>query len=83
MGVYEANDAVMKCQRMWRRIGGLLDKAAAEAASKGYAARSLELGTAAEAAYWQATGELDTFDVKDCLPHRNAEPIHRRDGDEG
>ncbi len=73
MAAFEADDAVNRSRAMWKRLGFLLGKAAQEKAKRGLAVQALKLGAASEAAYWQATCELDTFDVKEFLRSLDAE----------
>ncbi|MEN5147213.1 hypothetical protein [Brevundimonas diminuta] len=73
MAAFEANDAANRSRAIWKRIGFLLGKAAQEKAKLGLAVQALKLGAASEAAYWQATLELDSFDVKEFLRSLDSE----------
>jgi hypothetical protein len=69
----DTEKALEACQRMWRRVGTLLSKKAVEHAEKGHRYEAVRLAEAAEACFWQATGEMDAADIDRALG-REAQP---------
>lgn len=52
---------------MWKRLGGLFERAAYEKAATGGGldrVAALEFAKSAEACFWQATAESDCFDLE-------------------
>lgn len=71
--IYDSDTASTRCQRMWRKLGGLMEKHSYEAADKGFLETALKAARIADVCFWQATGELDCMVMKDLLPQ---EPRH-------
>lgn len=62
----DSDKAATRVSRMWWRIGRLLEAMAVESAQKRYGVETiLGYARAADAAYWQATGEMDASTIKD------------------
>lgn len=59
--------AAARCSRMWKRLAVALDKSALDAAKRGMRESALAFAEAADACYWQATGEMDSASVKDVM----------------
>lgn len=70
---YDSGTAMTRCQRMWRKLGGLMEKFACEAVERGSLDKALHAARIAEVCFWQATGELDCVEMKDLLAQ---EPRH-------
>lgn len=66
--IYDCNAAVSRCQRMWRKLGGLLEKEAYAAAERRDADGALKFARIADVCLWHATGEFDTISMKDVAP---------------
>ncbi|HVK42701.1 MAG TPA: hypothetical protein VM471_09510 [Phenylobacterium sp.] len=75
MALYDTDAAFGRCSRMWRKLGGLLEKHAYAAAEKGYCEMALKSARIAEVCFWQATGEEDCVRMKDvaALPTKDGE----------
>ena len=68
----ETNNALAKCNRMWRRLGHTFERLAYERAKSGLlldVQAAVTIAKLAEGCFWQSTGEADCFD----LPREKAE----------
>lgn len=67
MLIWEADQAQERRCRMWKRLGGMFERAAYERAGTGNGLdriAALDFAKSAEACFWQATGESDCFDLE-------------------
>lgn len=62
--MFDTNKACPTVNRMWLKLARRLEKMAHEATNVDTA---LKTARAAESCYWQATGESDSFDLKDLF----------------
>lgn len=65
---FDSDRAATRCNRMWRKLGGQLERYAYDRASIGFCQSALEAARIAETCFWQATGEMDCVVMKDILP---------------
>lgn len=65
---YDGDAAARRCQRMWRKLGGLLEQEAYKAAERGLPDAALKFARIADVCLWHATGEFDTISMKDVVP---------------
>lgn len=62
----DINDAAARISRMWLKIGRAMERRAFDGASDTMSRMGvIELAKAAEACFWQATGETTATDLKD------------------
>lgn len=57
--------ACLRINRMWLRVARSLERKAFEYAKQGSVVTAIDLTKAAEACFWQATGETPATDLKD------------------
>lgn len=69
---FDSDRAATRCNRMWRKLGGLLERYAYDRASKGLNHAAMEAARMAEVCFWQATGEMDCVSMKDIVPKAEA-----------
>lgn len=62
---YDSEQAQKNATRLWRSIAKVAEKKALENAERGFASSALEMAIIAEAAYWQATGDIDPSFIGD------------------
>lgn len=60
--MYDCDKAAARCSRMWKKLGMLLEERAYDAAQRGLRVAAMECAKAADACYWQATGENESID---------------------
>lgn len=63
--MFDCDKAAVRCARMWRKIGLALELAAMSAADSGLSERAVALAKAADACFWQATGDGESITLKD------------------
>jgi hypothetical protein len=61
---YDSDTAFKRIRNLWRRLGGLYEKAAYEAMQRGNHGFAMDHARKAEVCFWQATGEGDQLDMK-------------------
>lgn len=59
--------AAGRVARMWKKVAVALEKAAISAAERGMKDSAVAFAEAADACFWQATGEMDAPSVKDIM----------------
>jgi hypothetical protein len=65
--MWDSDKAATATTRMWLRVARLLDKNATDEAKAGHIPTAIRAARNAEAAYWQATGEGTSVDLKDVI----------------
>lgn len=66
--MFDCDTAAKRCQNLWRKLGGLYEKAAYAAVERGSADTAMKCARMADVCFWQATGEHDTIMMKDVVP---------------
>jgi len=61
----DTDQAAARCNRMWRKLGGLYERAAYAAIEAHSFSVAIECARKADACFWQATGECDTIALKE------------------
>ncbi|WP_157783447.1 hypothetical protein [Rhizorhabdus wittichii] len=74
MAVFDEEAASNRCSRMWRKLGGLYERAAYEAVEQGLMHRALDAARRAEVCFWQATGSMDFILMKEVAPASEEKP---------
>ena len=65
MSLFDTDKAYARVARMWLRLGRELERRAYDMAQESLSrSTAIELAAMAEACFWQATGESDSFDMR-------------------
>lgn len=70
--LFDSDSASNRCNRMWRKLGGVLERYAYDQAEKGLNNAAMQAARMAEVCFWQATGEMDCVSMKDVVPKAEA-----------
>lgn len=70
--MYDSDVATTRTMRMWRKLGGLFEKASYEAVERRSFDVALRCAQMADVCFWQATGEGDSLRMKDFAPKSEA-----------
>ncbi len=73
--VFDEDKANARCSRMWRKLAGLYERAAYEAADKGQLETALDAARRAEVCFWQATGGMDCTLMKELISDNDGRPF--------
>ncbi len=65
--MFDTDMASTATTRMWLKLARLLDRSIADYVIAGHVATAVKTARAAEACYWQATGEGDCSNLKDVI----------------
>ena len=66
------DQAIARTCKMWLRLGNQLAKGAPDLVERGYHLQAIQWAICAEACFWQATGEADSFNLKDAIQQSSA-----------
>ena len=69
--MWDADKATVRVARMWKALGTALDAASRSAAERGRSDDALKMAQAADACYWQATGDGEMITLKDLCGEAN------------
>ncbi len=72
MSIRDPDKVATRCARMWWRIGTLLEKRAVERAEQYSARDTMTYARAAEVCFWQATGEMNSAEMKEFVSSGDA-----------
>lgn len=64
--MFDIDKACTRCNRMWRKLGIILERRAYDAAEKGLRVSAMEYAKSADACFFQATGENECIDFQDA-----------------
>lgn len=70
----DADDAVKRASRMWWKLGVLLERHALSSAERGFAETAAKSARLANAAFWQASGEMEAPSLKELFQPWTAGP---------
>lgn len=65
---FDSDRAATRCNRMWRKLGGVLERYAFDRVERGLPNAAMQAARMAEVCFWQATGEMDCVAMKDVVP---------------
>jgi hypothetical protein len=64
---FDANACCDRLRDMWLSLGAQIADCATDAVVEGRITKAVRWAVAAEACFWQATGESESFSIKDVL----------------
>lgn len=65
--MFDTNAALKRTSYMWRKLGGLYEKAAYDAIAKALPNHALACARIAEVCFFQATGDGSALEMKDVI----------------
>jgi hypothetical protein len=68
MSFFDSDAAAKRAGNMWRKLGGLYEKAAYAWIEKGFPDSALKCARMADVCFWQATGEGSPVEMKHVIP---------------